>query len=122
MNFQCSKILFAGLCLSLIFLSGCMGLARDLVVGNLNGFIYTKIKVPYTVNLDNTPVVLNEGKGKIVQINEPLTGYDIHTRFNSNAIADIAEKYGFKKVYFADVEYFSILGIWEYEKLFLYGE
>jgi hypothetical protein len=116
------KIMLVGLILSLLPLYGCASVVGGLLNRNLYGLIYTRIRVPYTINLDNTPVGAKAGEGRIVQINEPFTGYSAYTRFDSNAIGDIAIKKGFKKVYFADVEIFSILGIWKHEKLYLYGE
>ncbi len=115
------RVLLAGLCLFLLFVTGCLNAGR---ISNLtlNGFLFTKIKIPYTVNLDNTPVVLIPSEGKISQINEPFSGYAFYSRFDSNAIGDIAKKHGLKKVYFADLEIFSILGIWRHEKIFIYGE
>ncbi len=115
------KVLLAGLCLLLLFLTGCLSVGR---ISNrtLTGLLFTKIKVPYTVNLDNTPAGLNPSEGKVLQINEPFSGYGFYTRVDSNAIGDIAQKHGLKKIYFADLEIFSILGIWRHEKIYIYGE
>jgi hypothetical protein len=33
-----------------------------------------------------------------------------------------AQRYGLKEVYFADIEIFSILGIWTHEKVHVYGK
>lgn len=84
--------------------------------------IFTNKKYPYTKDLDNTPVVETEQGGKIVRITEPFTGYGMYTEIKSNAIGDIAEKYGLTEVYFADMEVLSILGIWKYNKLYVYGK
>jgi hypothetical protein len=115
------RVLLSGLCLLLFFLTGCLSAGR---ISNraLNGYLFTKIKVPYTINLDNTPAVLIPSEGKILQISEPFSGYGFYAEFNSNAIGDIAQEHGLKKVYFADMEIFSILGIWRHEKIFIYGE
>lgn len=93
--------------------------------GSLKGFIFTKIRVPYTKDLDNAYIPeenKNAADGKIIQVKEPISGQGIYVQFNSNAIGDIAKKHGIKKVHFADLEKFSILGIWSYKKIYLYGE
>jgi len=112
--------------ISLFFINGCIHLGGFGKFGDesLQGFIFTKIKVPYTKDLNNTPVVedKNSADGRITQIKEPISGQGIYVQFNSNAIGDIAKEHGLKKVYFADLEKFSILGIWSYEKICLYGE
>ena len=60
--------------------------------------------------------------GKIIEIREPISGLGISARLNSNAIGDIARANGMETLYFADQEWFSILGIWTSRKVILYGE
>jgi len=87
------------------------------------GLIYTRVKIPLTKNLNDTPVAANSGtSGKIVIIQEPFTGYGIYTEIYSNAIGDIAKKNGLKKVHFADQEIYSILGIWTSSTVHIHGE
>lgn len=74
------------------------------------------------MDLDNTPSTIFQANGKILKIEEPISGYGLYAEFNSNAIGDIAKKHGLKKVYFADMEIFSILGIFGYKKVYIYGE
>jgi hypothetical protein len=124
------KVLLAGLCLLLLFLTGCLNAGRisnrvlsEISNRTLSGYLFTKIKVPYTVNLDNTPAVLIPSEGKILQVSEPFSGYGLNAKVGSNAIGDIARIHGLNKVYFADLEIFSILGgIWRHEKIIIYGE
>ena len=89
---------------------------------SLKGMVFTHIRKPYTIDLHNTPVTNIHANGIIIHIEEPVSGYGFYTEFNSNAIGDIAKKHGLKKFYFADLETFSILGIWKHEKLHIYGE
>lgn len=101
--------------LGLLGLMGCG--TRPLV-----GLIYTKVKMPLSRDLNLSPLKENAGIGKVIKIKEPISGYGIYAELNSNAIGEIAKKHGISKVYFADRELFSILGIWTTEKVIIYGE
>ncbi len=115
------KIFFAGFLLFLHFLTGCLSVGP---VGSrsLTGIAFTRIKVPLSEDLVNSPVIVIHSEGKIIQVKEPVSGYGIYAKWDSNAIGDIAQRYGLKKVYFADMEIFSILGIWTEEKVIIYGK
>lgn len=115
------KISFAGFLLFLLFLTGCLSV-RGVGSSSLTGIVFKHIKVPLSEDLVNTPVIEIHTEGKIVQVTEPLSGYGLYARWDSNAIGDIAQRYGLKKVYFADMEIFSILGIWTEEKVLIYGK
>jgi hypothetical protein len=101
--------------LCLFFLMGCG-------TGPLVGVIYTKVKMPLSRDLNVSPVKNVDGTGKVLKIREPLSGYGIYAEINSNAIGEIAQKHGIETVYFADQEFFSVLGIWTATKVILYGE
>ncbi|MBC2695827.1 MAG: hypothetical protein HF982_11240 [Desulfobacteraceae bacterium] len=118
-----SKRLIVFICflLSIFILAGCLTFGR-MDSGVLKGYGFKFITVPYTMNLDNTPSTIFQANGKIIKIKEPFSGQGFYAEFNSNAIGDIAKKYGLKKVYFADLEIFSILGIFEYKEVHIYGE
>ena len=88
----------------------------------LVGAVYTRVKYPLTTDLNHTPTAIDTGGGKIVRIKEPFSGYGISAEFYSNAIGGIAERHGLKTVYYADVERFSILGIWRHDEVIVYGE
>lgn len=106
----------------LLVFAGCAALGRvDQDV--LRGYVYTRIKVPYTRDLHPTPGASSApADGKIIQIREPFSGYGIYAEFSSNAIGDVALRYGLGKVYFADREQFSILGVWRHRRIYVYGE
>ena len=89
---------------------------------SLKGYVFKFVRVPLTINLDNTPVTIFQSNGKIIKIEEPFSSYGFYAEFNSNAIGDIAKKHGLNKVYFADLEIFSILGIFKYNEVHIYGE
>ena len=88
----------------------------------LVGLVYTKVKMPLSRDLNASPLKENAGIGRVIKIKEPVSGYGIYAELNSNAIGEIAKKHGISKVYFADREIFSVLGIWTTEKVIIYGE
>lgn len=104
--------------LSLSLLAGCS------IIGNgvPAGFLFTYARIPYTHDLNNTAMTDFEADGRVVRIKEPLTGYGIYTELNTNAIGDIAARHGIHEVYFADLEILSILGIFNHNKLYIYGK
>ncbi len=105
-------------CLIGLPLCGCSVLGQDPV----SGYLFTSMTVPYSVDLNNTPVPDRSGSGSIVRIREPITQAGLYTELNTNAIADIGRKYGLEKVYFADMKTFSIFSVWRTQTLILYGE
>lgn len=114
-------IFFAGFLLFLPLLTGCLSV-RGVGSGSLTGIAYTHIRVPLSEDLVNSPVIVVHSGGKIIQVKEPVSGYGLYAEWNSNAIGDIAQRYGLKKVYFADMEIFSILRIWTHKKVHVYGK
>ena len=114
------KIFFVWFLL-LPFLSGCMSLPGG-GSNRLVGLVFTNIRIPLSEDLVDSPVVVVHSDGKIFQLKEPLSGYGLYAQWDSNAIGDLAQKHGLKKVYFADMEIFSILGIWTHRKVYVYGE
>jgi hypothetical protein len=91
--------------------------------GPLVGLVYTHVKLPLTRNLHATPVPTTPPRSdRVIEIKEPITGLGLYARVNSNAIGEIARHNGLKRLYFADQEVFSILGIWKTHRVILYGE
>jgi hypothetical protein len=87
------------------------------------GIIYTNIRTPLTTDLHNTPVPVNQpNDGRTIEIREPITGVGLYAQVDSNAIGDIAHEHGMHTLYFADLQTFSILGIWATNKTILYGK
>jgi hypothetical protein len=100
----------------LLCLTGC-GTAPPLV-----GLVYTDVKLPFTQNLNATPVpTAPPASDRIVEIKEPFTGLGLYARVSVNAIGEIALQNGVETLYFADQEVFSILGVWKTHRVFLYG-
>jgi hypothetical protein len=107
------------LCLVLLFVS--LGLAACQI--RPIGLIYTNIRLPLTTDLHNTPVPdLKPGSGQTVEVKEPISGYGFYARVSSRAIGDIARKNGMHRLYFADQQIFSILGIYTSHRTILHGE
>lgn len=88
----------------------------------LTGYVFTYTRVPYTKDLNNTPVVLTKSDGAIIKIQEPFSGVGMYAEFNTNAIGDLAKRYNMKTLYYAELEIFDVLGIWQQKRLYLYGE
>ena len=115
------KIFFAGFLLLLPVLTGCLSV-RGVGSNNLTGIVFKHIRVPLSGDLVNSPAIVDHTGGMIVQVKEPVSGYGFYAEWNSNAIGDVAKRSGLEKVYFADMEIFSVLGIWTYRKVHVYGE
>ena len=121
------KIIIVSFLLFLPLLGGCSSLPGKIFPlldgsSTLTGWVFTHTRIPYTQDLNNTPVSNIHARGMVFHAEEPLSGYNFYIEFNSNAIGDIAKKHGLSKVYFADIEIFSVLGIWWHETLHIYGE
>ena len=115
------KIFFLGFLLFFSVLTGCLSV-RGVGSNSLTGMVFTHIRVPLSEDLVNSPAIVDHTRGMIVQVKEPVSGYGFYAEWNSNAIGDVAKRSGLKKVYFADMEIFSVLGIWTYRKVYVYGE
>ena len=119
--FRKVKTIMVSFLLFILLLGGCSSF-NEFVGGPPTGVVFTHIRVPYTLDLDNTPVTNIHANGLIIHIEEPVSGYGFYAEFNSNALGDIAKKHGLTKLYFADIEIFDVLGVWHHEKIHLYGE
>ena len=110
------------LALTLLAASHLFGGCAVLDPNDISGLIVTNTVTPYTLDLNNTPVTDSKGESSIVRIREPFTGAGVYTELKTNAIGDIARENGLQRVYFADLETFSVLGIWRTDTLVIYGE
>jgi hypothetical protein len=89
----------------------------------LSGCIYTHTWEPLTLDMHRTPVsqVEKEGTIKLVTFPPILGNYKLLAWGNA-AIGDVAKKEGMQEVYYADLEYFSILRIWNEYTIHVYGK
>ena len=101
------------------------GLVANATDYSLRGMIVKKVRRPLTMNLHETPAPLPEApptNGRIIKIKEPFSSAGVYVELNSTAIGDVAKRHGITTLYFADIEVFSVLGIWTTTTLYLYGE
>ena len=102
---------------TLLIQLGCVSMGNRALIG----LAYTHVRLPFTKDLVHTPTVLIHVDGKVEQVKEPLSGYGIYARWDSNAIGDIAARQGLKQVDYADVEIHNVLRVWRRETIHIYG-
>jgi len=85
----------------------------------MNGLIYTNVTEPLTTNFKRTPV----GDGDEGDSNVKEIRYNFYARviWDENSIGSIAKEAGFREVYYADLQTFSLLGIWTQYRVRVYG-
>lgn len=88
------------------------------------GVLYTDITVPLTTNMQNTPVGTREaGQSSTTHIRLPIPRYRVGAEWSSRAIGDAAKKAGLRKVYYADLQTYSLFfGTYRKEVLHVWGE
>lgn len=85
----------------------------------MNGLIYTNATEPLTVDFKRTPVGDNfDGNSDVKELR-----YNAYLRviWDENSIGTIAKEAGFREIYYADLQTFSILGIWTQYRVRVYG-
>ncbi len=82
------------------------------------GLIFQRTVEPLDLNLDRTPVFDRTGRSDVRRIEYNF----VDVRWHTNAIGDIMNKAGLDTVYYADVETFSVLGIWTQCRVHVYGK
>ena len=101
------------------FKFGLVALAAALLVSGCGvGLIYTHTYQPLSRDMRNTTVVPTGADGNIKHIQIWAAG----VAWDSAAIGDIAKKHGINELYFADLETFSILRIWNQYTVHVYGK
>lgn len=81
------------------------------------GIIYQHTMEPLTINHLSTPVAGTEGRNDIKHIQFPYVG----VMWGDAALNDIAREKGLQELYYADLEYLSVLTIWRLNTIHLYG-
>lgn len=84
------------------------------------GIIYTHTFQPLTLDMHKTPIGETEKSGSIKHL--ALLYAPLSAAWDSAAIGDIAKKNGMKEIYFADLETFSVLRIWNEYTVHVYGK
>jgi TRL-like protein family len=82
------------------------------------GILYTHTVTPLTVNQLQTPITETEGRSDIKHIQFSYFGI----MWDDAALGNIARAKGMQELYFADLEYLSVLTIWRQYTVHLYGK
>jgi hypothetical protein len=82
------------------------------------GILYQHTVEPLTINHLAAPAAGVEGKSDIKHIQLPYVG----VMWGDTALGDIAREKGLQELYYADLEYLSVLTIWRQYTVHLYGK
>lgn len=93
----------------------CVGLLTTLT-GCGTGLIYTHVTTPLDLDFNNTPVVQAGAEGDVKTLQ-----FRVRFDWGSRGIGEIAKEYGFEEIYYADLETFSLLGVWTRQTVHVYG-
>jgi hypothetical protein len=92
-----------------------------LISGCTFGLLYTHTWTPLTTDMHETKVApTTSGTGDIKHIVLLYPAFSV--AWDDAALGDIAKKRGLQELYYADLEYFSILHIWNDYTVHLYGK
>lgn len=104
------------LVLSIVLLSGIVGCSPF-------GYVYNNTTRPLTYNMHSTPIGTKMATLDSRRIKEPITGLNMTIEWNSRAIGDAAKRQGIDKIYYADLNTFSLLGgLWEQKTIRVWGD
>jgi hypothetical protein len=96
-------------------------LAALLLCGCMRGLIYTHTTRPLTTHFNRTPVADGDGLAGESDVKELRYNAALRVFWDENSIGSIAKEAGFKEMYYADIETFSVLGIWTQYRVHVYG-
>jgi len=89
----------------------------------LSGCVYVHTVEPLTVDMDRTSVSSVEKAGSIQVIAFPYYFTSVGlVAWGNDAIGEVSKQQGMKEVYYADLEIFSILRIWNQYTVHVYGK
>jgi hypothetical protein len=94
--------------------SALLCLSLDSCIG---GALYQHTTTPLSVNFDDTPVGVLDGKSDVKDLDLSY----LRIMWDGNDIATTARNAGMTEVHYADHERFSILGIWSRDWVHIYG-
>lgn len=90
--------------------------------GCVRGAIYQDITVPFSVDMDRTPLDLNTGTASLHRLREPFSGAGVGVEWNSYGFGDASVQGELKEASIADLRQQSVLfGIWRRDTLILRG-
>jgi hypothetical protein len=89
----------------------------------LPGCLYVHTMQPVTLDMHRTPVSNHEKTGsvKLIQF-PPIWNSQKLVAWGSAAIGEVAQQQEMKEVYFADLEIFSVLRVWNEYTVHVYGK
>jgi hypothetical protein len=86
------------------------------------GVIFTQVKAPLMVNQKHTPVAQTSGRVESSCIRIPNPWVPLSVAWDDCSIGKAAKAGGITNVYYADYEYFSVLGIYNRMTVTAYGD
>jgi len=91
--------------------------------GCVRGLVYYHATEPLTTHFDRTPVGDGfEAQGDVKDLNIRYNTFlFLRVLWDENSIGSIAKDAGFREIYYADLETFSVLGIWTQYRVHVYG-
>ena len=81
------------------------------------GILYTHTVAPLTLNHRAEPATGTEAKADIKHVQVSWIG----VMWGDDALGQVARDHGIKELYYADLEYLSVLTIWQQYTVHLYG-
>jgi hypothetical protein len=103
-----------------LFASACMSFTAPVAPGQ-TAALFANFRAPLTTDFNNTPIGTRQGSATTYYFYEPfVTDFDIG--WGNASIARAARRGGVTKVYYADYEYFSVLGIYTSVTVHAYGD
>lgn len=89
----------------------------------LSGCLYVRTVEPFTTDMHQTPAGSVEKTGSVQVISfPPFLGSHRLVAWGKAAIGEVAKKEEMSEVYYADLETFSILHLWNKYTLHVYGK
>ncbi len=83
------------------------------------GYIYTHITEPLDINMSES---VNQDMRRAGGNVKHFTYNIVRVRWGSRGIGDVAKSAGIEKVYYADLETLSVLGVWNQYFVHVYGK
>lgn len=88
-----------------------------LLAGCASGILYTHTRAPLMLDYHATPAAGTEAAKEIKHIQFPYAGI----AWGDASLGSIARENGLQELYYADLEYLSVLTIWRQYTVHLYG-
>jgi hypothetical protein len=93
-------------------------LVLALGTGCMRGLIYTNTTVPLSTNFRDTPAIASRAAAGDVK---ELRYRFVELAWDENAIGALARERELAEIYYADLQTFSLFGIWTQRRVRVYG-